>query len=117
MQGPNYKADRAVAKHEPNLCCQSKSLKERKQLNDQRSKHQHLTLCRYILTIYTSQEKSRDSRLRNRYKAAVPGKRALGQKLIPVPMRDEFIEHINAAVDKLNYGDRSKLIRDAIVEK
>ncbi len=45
------------------------------------------------------------------------GKRALGQKLIPVPMRKEFIEHINAAVEKLNYGDRSKLIRDAIVEK
>ena len=32
-------------------------------------------------------------------------------------MRKEFIEHINAAVEKLNYGDRSKLIRDAIVEK
>jgi Arc/MetJ-type ribon-helix-helix transcriptional regulator len=47
----------------------------------------------------------------------VPGKRAFGQKLIPVPMRREFIEHINAAVETLNYGDRSKLIRDAIVEK
>ena len=32
-------------------------------------------------------------------------------------MRVEFIEHINAAVEKLNYSDRSKLIRDAIVEK
>jgi Arc/MetJ-type ribon-helix-helix transcriptional regulator len=32
-------------------------------------------------------------------------------------MRKEFIDHINAAVEKLNYGDRSKLIRDAIVEK
>ena len=32
-------------------------------------------------------------------------------------MRNEFIEHLNAAVEKLNYGDRSKLIRDAIVEK
>jgi hypothetical protein len=47
----------------------------------------------------------------------VPDKRAAGQKLIPVPMNEEFIEHINAAVSKLNYGDRSKLIRDAIVEK
>jgi Arc/MetJ-type ribon-helix-helix transcriptional regulator len=47
----------------------------------------------------------------------VPAKRALGQKLIPVPMGKEFIEHINAAVKKLNYGDRSKLIREAIVEK
>ena len=32
-------------------------------------------------------------------------------------MSEEFIEHLNAAVEKLNYGDRSKLIRDAIVEK
>ena len=32
-------------------------------------------------------------------------------------MRKEFIEHLNAAVEKLNYGDRSKFIRDAIVEK
>jgi len=47
----------------------------------------------------------------------VPGKRAFGQKLIPVPMRKEFIDHINTAVEKLNYGTRSKLIRDAIVEK
>ena len=32
-------------------------------------------------------------------------------------MSEEFIEHLNTAVKKLNYGDRSKLIRDAIVEK
>jgi metal-responsive CopG/Arc/MetJ family transcriptional regulator len=32
-------------------------------------------------------------------------------------MRTEFIKHLNAAVEKLNYSDRSKLIRDAIVEK
>ena len=32
-------------------------------------------------------------------------------------MSQKFIEHINAAVHTLNYGDRSKLIRDAIVEK
>jgi Arc/MetJ-type ribon-helix-helix transcriptional regulator len=32
-------------------------------------------------------------------------------------MSKEFIDHINAAVKQLNYGDRSKLIRDAIVEK
>ena len=32
-------------------------------------------------------------------------------------MREEFIEHINTAVKNLNYGDRSKFIRDAIVEK
>ncbi len=49
--------------------------------------------------------------------SVVPGKRAYGQKLVPVPMSEQFIEHINAAVEKLNYGDRSKLIRDAIAEK
>ena len=32
-------------------------------------------------------------------------------------MREEFIEHINASIKNLNYGDRSKFIRDAIVEK
>lgn len=32
-------------------------------------------------------------------------------------MTQEFIDHLNAAVERLNYGDRSKLIRDAIVEK
>ena len=32
-------------------------------------------------------------------------------------MTQKFIDHLNAAVEKLNYGDRSKLIRDAIVEK
>jgi Arc/MetJ-type ribon-helix-helix transcriptional regulator len=32
-------------------------------------------------------------------------------------MRKEFIDHINTAVEKLNYGNGSKLIRDAIVEK
>lgn len=47
----------------------------------------------------------------------VPGQRAVRQKLIPVPMSEEFIEHVNAAVKALNYGDRAKLIREAIVEK
>jgi hypothetical protein len=32
-------------------------------------------------------------------------------------MSEAFIEHINLAVKKLNYGDRAKLIRDAVVEK
>ena len=76
-----------------------------------------MTSWNYILTIYTKQDKIRDAHSTNRYKTHVPGKRAFGQKLVPVPMRDEFIEHINSAVDRLNYGDRSKLIRDAIVEK
>lgn len=32
-------------------------------------------------------------------------------------MSEDFIEHINSAVSKLNYSDRAKLIRDAIAEK
>src|SRR6267154_2413109 len=71
----------------------------------------------YISSIYFLQAKSRDSSEKAGYKTIVPKKRALGQKLIPVPMSEQFIGHINAAVKRLNYGDRSKLIRDAIVEK
>jgi hypothetical protein len=32
-------------------------------------------------------------------------------------MSEEFIEHLNQAVLTLNYGDRSKFIREAILEK
>ena len=32
-------------------------------------------------------------------------------------MSEEFIDHINQAVARLNYSDRAKLIRDAIAEK
>ena len=47
----------------------------------------------------------------------MPARRTSGQKLVPIPMSQKFIDHLNAAVEKLNYGDRSKLVRDAIVEK
>lgn len=36
---------------------------------------------------------------------------------LPAPMSEAFIAHINLAVKKLNYGDRAKLIKDAVVEK
>ena len=47
----------------------------------------------------------------------MPTRRTSGQKLVPIPMSQKFINHLNAAVEKLNYGDRSKFVREAIVEK
>ena len=55
-------------------------------------------------------------RLLRRTNAGMP-KRSPGQKLIAVPMSEEFIDHVNMAVRTLNYSDRAKLIRDAIAEK
>ena len=43
--------------------------------------------------------------------------RSTGQKLVPVPMDDKFVAIINEAVKKFHYGDRSKLIREAVAEK
>ena len=43
--------------------------------------------------------------------------RSPGQKLVTIPMDEEFIDLINHAVLKGNYGDRAKLIREAIAEK
>lgn len=43
--------------------------------------------------------------------------RSVGQKLVPVPMSEDFINLINEAVVRFNYGDRAKLIREAITEK
>ena len=44
-------------------------------------------------------------------------RRSPGQKLINIPMGEEFIRVINEAVVKFNYADRAKLIREAIAEK
>ena len=43
--------------------------------------------------------------------------RSVGQKLVTVPMSEDFINLINEAVVRFNYGDRAKLIREAITEK
>ena len=43
--------------------------------------------------------------------------RAVGQKLISVPMKEKFIESIDQALEKIGYSDRSSFIRDAIAEK
>jgi hypothetical protein len=44
-------------------------------------------------------------------------RRSPGQKLINIPMGEDFIRLINEAVVRFNYGDRAKLIREAIAEK
>jgi len=43
--------------------------------------------------------------------------RAIGQKLISVPMKEKFIEEIDKALEKIGYSDRSSFIRDAVSEK
>ncbi len=47
----------------------------------------------------------------------MPGQRSKDQRLIPVPMSEEFVGEINAAVKKSGYPTRAQFIRDAIVEK
>ena len=43
--------------------------------------------------------------------------RSPGQKLVNIPMDENFIALINDAVLRFNYGDRAKLIREAVTEK
>lgn len=43
--------------------------------------------------------------------------RSPGQKLIPVPVGDEFIGKVDQGLQKLGYGNRAQFIRDAIFEK
>ncbi len=44
-------------------------------------------------------------------------KRSVGQRMIPVMMTSELVEHIDKHLTGLNYSDRAKFIRDAIGEK
>ena len=43
--------------------------------------------------------------------------RSPGQKLIPVPAKEQFINRLNSGVKRAGYSNRSQFIRDAIVEK
>lgn len=43
--------------------------------------------------------------------------RGRGQKLVPIPASEEFIDQLNAGVEKTGYRNRSQFIRDAIIEK
>jgi len=47
----------------------------------------------------------------------MPNVRAPGQKLLNFPAYEDFIKQIDEAVAKSGAGDRSKWIREAIVEK
>jgi Arc/MetJ-type ribon-helix-helix transcriptional regulator len=48
---------------------------------------------------------------------SMPNQRDPNQKLVPIPMKQEFIDEIDAAMIKSGYDNRSKFIRDAIIEK
>jgi Arc/MetJ-type ribon-helix-helix transcriptional regulator len=43
--------------------------------------------------------------------------RSPGQKLLPVPVTEEFLQKLNAGVRQAGYTNRSQFVRDAIVEK
>lgn len=47
----------------------------------------------------------------------MPNQRALGQKLVPVVMKQEFIVLLDRSLSRLGYSERARFIRDAIVEK
>jgi Arc/MetJ-type ribon-helix-helix transcriptional regulator len=47
----------------------------------------------------------------------VPNQRAEGQKLIPIPMKEDFIAQIDSAYARMGYSNRSEFIRSAILEK
>lgn len=47
----------------------------------------------------------------------MPNQRSKGQKLVNVPMHEDFLEALDTAVVASHLGDRSKFIRTAIYEK
>ncbi len=47
----------------------------------------------------------------------MPNQRSEGQRLINVPMHEDFIDEINSALRKAGFRDRSSFIRVAIQEK
>ena len=47
----------------------------------------------------------------------MPNQRAAGQKLLNFPAKEKFITEIDRGVEKSGLGDRSKFVREAIVEK
>lgn len=52
-----------------------------------------------------------------RYRHHMPNQRAAGQRLVNVPMDEEFIDQLHAAMLAAGYTNRSDFIRSAIVEK
>lgn len=51
------------------------------------------------------------------YRHLMPNKRAAGQKLINVPVDENFLTQMDSAIEKTDYSNRSEFIRAAIVEK
>jgi hypothetical protein len=51
------------------------------------------------------------------YKNGVPNQRAPGQKLMPVPVDEQFLKELDAGLARAGYRNRSQFVRDAIVEK
>lgn len=47
----------------------------------------------------------------------MPLTRSAGQKLVPVPVSDGFLEKIDAALLKAGFANRAQFIRDAIYDK
>jgi len=51
------------------------------------------------------------------YKKQVPNQRAPGQKLMPIPVDEQFLRKLDAGMVHAGYQNRSQFVRDAIVEK
>ena len=51
------------------------------------------------------------------YTKAVPNQRAPGQKLMPIPVDEQFLRELDAGLSRAGYQNRSQFVRDAIVEK
>ena len=51
------------------------------------------------------------------YKNFVPNQRAPGQKLMPIPVDEQFLKELDAGLTRAGYRNRSQFVRDAIVEK
>jgi len=51
------------------------------------------------------------------YRKGVPNQRAPGQKLMPIPVDEQFLRELDAGLGRAGYQNRSQFVRDAIVEK
>jgi Arc/MetJ-type ribon-helix-helix transcriptional regulator len=51
------------------------------------------------------------------YKNFVPNQRAPGQKLMPIPVDEQFLRELDAGLTRAGYRNRSQFVRDAILEK
>ena len=51
------------------------------------------------------------------YRRGVPNQRAPGQKLMPIPVDEQFLRELDTGMGRAGYQNRSQFVRDAIVEK